>query len=117
MSNDDLLLKIRSHHPGYVWHWLYKEHGLSVMIVARYDWKGDKTYRQFSYQQGEWKEGVTTTPYPLFGLDSLVYNSPLNALLICEGEKCASLLHRLRWNGLATALGAKNVNNSDFSSL
>jgi hypothetical protein len=115
MFDDNILSKIRSHHPGYIWHWFYKEHGRPIMIVARYEWKGDKTYRQFACHEGEWKEGVTSTPYPLFGLDSLINNSPLKSLVFCEGEKCASLPHQLRWNGLATALGAKNISHSDFS--
>ncbi len=55
-------------------------------IVARYEWRGVKTYRQFSCNEGEWVEGVTTTPYPLFGLDSLSYKSPLGSVIICEGE-------------------------------
>lgn len=32
-------------------------------------------------------------------------------------KKCASLLHQLKWKGLATALGAKNVCHSDIISL
>jgi hypothetical protein len=77
---------------GYVHQWVYTEHARPVMVVARYDDRGDKTYRQFAIVDGVWTEGVTTTPYPLFGLTSLSCRSPFKAILICEGEKCASLL-------------------------
>lgn len=96
MLDDSTMSKIRSHCPGYVWHWLYKEHGRPVMIVVRYDWKGEKTYRQLSCHEGEWVEGVTTTPYPLFGLDSLSYKSPLGSVIICEGEKMCKLTSSIK---------------------
>lgn len=117
MLNENDLLTVRNHAQGYVWHWVYTEQGRPIMVVARYERKGEKTYRQFSYQDGQLKEGVTTTPYPLFGLDSLVNESPFKAAFICEGEKCASLLHQLKWSGLSTVLGAKNVCHSDFNPL
>jgi len=33
-----------------------------VMVVARYDQNGIKTFRQFRCENGSWVEGVTSTP-------------------------------------------------------
>ena len=115
MNNHESLAKIKNHCPGYVAHWIYWEHGLLIMVVARYEWRGEKTYRQFHWDSGEWKEGMSSTPYPLFGLETLPHSSPFGSLVICEGEKCASLLHQLQWPALTTVLGAKNVHCSDFT--
>lgn len=117
MASMDSLLTIQNHLPGYVWHWQYTEHGRPVMIVARYDDDNGKTYRQFRFEFGEWIEGMPTPPYPLFGLASLQELSPLQAIFICEGEKCASTLHQLGWPAVAAALGAQNVESSDWNSL
>lgn len=112
-----VLQKIRDACFGYIHHWVYYEHGRPVMVTARYEYKGEKTYRQFSNHGDEWKEGVATTPYPLFGLGSLIFTSSKNKIHICEGEKCAGLIHQLKWPAVSTALGAKNVRHSDFSPL
>ncbi|MBS0637342.1 MAG: DUF3987 domain-containing protein [Verrucomicrobia bacterium] len=111
------LTKIQNHVSGYVWHWIYEEHGRPIMVVARYDTKDGKTYRQFAYEDGEWKEGVPSTPYPLFGLESLRNESPLKSLLICEGEKCTSLPHQLKWSAISTTMGAQNTAHADFTPL
>lgn len=103
--------------PGYVHHWLYIEHGRSIMLVARYENKGTKTYRQFTFDGKTWQEGVSATLLPLFGLDSLQNLTPKNNLCICEGEKCASVIHQIGWPALSTPLGAKNVHKVDFNPL
>ncbi|MBS0604918.1 MAG: DUF3987 domain-containing protein [Verrucomicrobia bacterium] len=117
MSHTENLLQIRQLFPGYVHHWMYIEHGAPVMIVARYEHYGKKTYRQFRLQNQEWVEGMCATPYPLFGLQTLIRTSPFNAVLIAEGEKCSSILHQLHWPAIATVLGAQNPQSSDWNPL
>ena len=102
--------------PGYMAHWTYLEHGRATIAVARYhNYKGDKTFRQFVNQREEWKMGLPTSPYPLFGLESLSYASPYNAIFICEGERKAAFLHCLGWPAVSSMLGAESVEKSDFS--
>ncbi len=104
--------------PGYMAHWTYMEHGRATIAVARYhDYKGEKTFRQFVNQQGEWKMGLPSSPYPLYGLESLSLVSPFNAIFICEGERKAALLHKLAWPAMSSMLGAESVEKSDFSPL
>jgi len=115
MSYIENLLYIRDLLPGYAKHWTYFEHGVPVMIIARYGTGKDKTYRQFRKKKEEWIEGTCSKPYPLFGLNSLINSSPFNALLITEGEKCASVLHQFRWPVISTALGSKSPPLSDWN--
>jgi hypothetical protein len=86
-------------------------------LVARYDYNRDKTYRQFHWENNEWKEGMPQAPYPLFGLATLKHISPFGGPVICEGEKCARVLQQLRWPSLAMVLGASNVSSSDLTPL
>src|SRR4051812_43152259 len=109
--------KIKSRYPGYTHHWIYTEHGRPVLLVARYDSNCEKTYRQFHRQNNEWKEGMSQAPYPLFGLETLKHISPFGGPIICEGEKCAKVLHQFGWPTLAMVLGASNVSSSDFTPL
>ncbi|MDB2613617.1 DUF3987 domain-containing protein [Chlamydiales bacterium] len=103
---------------GYIAHWTYIEHGRATVTVSRYhDYKGNKTFRQFVNCEGEWREGLPSAPYPLYGLDSLNQKSPLDAILICEGERKADILQQLGWPAVSTMLGADNVNNNDLSPL
>lgn len=113
MQNDPFF-KIKTQCPGYIKHWIYSEHGRPVLLVARYEYNGGKTYRQFHWQINEWKEGVPQAPYPLFGLHSLVNLSALDSLIVTEGEKCASVLHQLDWAALSPVLGAQNPGRSDW---
>lgn len=106
--------KIKEFHSGYTWHWVYKENDRPILIVARYDYKGGKTFRQFHWDNSEWKEGIPEAPYPLFGLDTLKHDSPFGGPIICEGEKCAQVLQQFRWPALTTVLGASSVHNSDL---
>lgn len=105
---------IQTHLSGYRYHWLYVDNELPVMAVARYD-NNDKTYRQFHLQGNEWIEGMPPSPYPLFGLQSLKNTSPLGALLITEGEKCAIIPHQLGWPAVSPALGAQNPAQTDWN--
>ncbi len=116
ITKDDLI-KIRDACPGYKMYWLYCEHDNPVMIVARYDTPQRKTYMQFRPGEIEWEEGMPASPYPLYGLQSLSDMSPLSILFICEGEKCASVLHQLGWAAVSTVLGANNPSSSDFHPL
>lgn len=111
---DDLLI-IKEHRPGYKQHWTYLDNGKPVMAVARYDAGTEKTYRQFHLQNDEWVEGMPPSPYPLFGLHTSNQSSPFNALFVTEGEKCASVLHQLRWPAISPALGAQNPCSSDWN--
>jgi putative DNA primase/helicase len=106
---------IRTHMSGYKYHWLYVDNELPVMAVARYNNNNEKTYRQFHLQDNEWIEGMPPSPYPLFGLQSLKNSSPLNALLITEGEKCAIIPHQLGWPAISPVLGAQNPAQTDWS--
>lgn len=115
MSHMDDHLYIQQFAPGFIHHWSYLDHGMPVMIVARYEWNGSKTYRQFHREKEEWIEGMCTSPYPLFGLQTLKNPSPFNALVVTEGEKCASVLHQLNLPAIATALGAQNPYSSDWN--
>lgn len=109
--------RIKSYCSGYTHHWVYKEHGRPILLVARYDFNQQKTYRQFHWQNNEWKEGMPQAPYPLFGLETLMHNSPFSGPVICEGEKCAKVLQQLEWPSLAMVLGASNVSSSDLTPL
>lgn len=109
--------KIKSCCPGYTYDWIYPEHGRPVLLVARYDFNGEKTYRQFHWQNNEWKEGMPQPPYPLFGLETLKHISPFGGPIICEGEKCAKVLQQLGWPSLAMVLGSSNVSSSDLTPL
>ncbi len=71
MPSMDSFSKIQNHMPGYKYHWIYVDHGIPVMTVARYDQNKNKTYRQFILDDNEWVEGMPPSPYPLFGLHSL----------------------------------------------
>lgn len=115
MSQIDNLLLIQNYLPGYKYHWIYLDNGLPIMTVARYDQRKDKTYRQFRLQNNEWIEGMPPSPYPLFGLHSLTNYSPLNSLLVTEGEKCASVPHQLSWPAISPALGAENSHKTDWN--
>lgn len=115
MSHMEDLMTIQQFLPGYKHHWTYIDHGMAVMIVARYEQNGDKTYRQFRMEREEWIEGTCLSPYPLFGLQTLKNASPFNALFITEGEKCSSILYQLQWAGIATVLGAQNPTASDWN--
>ena len=114
LSMDDFL-PIRDHTPGYKKHWVYTDLGMPVMAVARYELGNKKTYRQFVLQSGEWVEGMPPSPYPLFGLHTLKNSSPLKAVIITEGEKCASVLHQLDWPTISTVLGSQNPSSSDWT--
>lgn len=103
--------------PGYVAEWTYLENNLPVMIVARYKTEKGKTYRQFHKEKEQWVEGMPPSPYPLFGLNSLIQKSPFDAVLIYEGEKCAAVSHQLNWCGISPALGAQNTDRTDWSPL
>lgn len=117
MLDPNTLNLIQNHTKGYVAHWLYVEHGRPVMTTVRYDYNGIKTFRQFKPDKENWIEGTPHAPYPLYGLHSLGNVSSLEAVIICEGEKCASLLHQFGWPCVSTALGAKNVPSTDFTPL
>lgn len=115
MPHMDDIVYIQNYHPGYKHHWVYLDNGLPVMIVARYDEGQDKTYRQFHLQNHEWIEGMPPSPYPLFGLHSMMYLSVLDSLIVTEGEKCASVLHHLGWPAISPALGAQNPAKNDWN--
>lgn len=115
MTPMDNFLIIKEYVPGYKHHWLYLDNDLPVMAVARYDNNMDKTYRQFHWQGNKWIAGMPPSPYPLFGLPSLKNASPLDALIITEGEKCAVVLHQLGWPAISPALGAQNPAETDWS--
>lgn len=115
MSNIEKLLYIEQFAPGYQHHWTYIDNGMPVMIVARYESNGDKTYRQFRLEKNEWVEGMCLSPYPLFGLNTLKNTSSLNALLIAEGEKCASVMHQLDLPAISSVLGSQNPSSSDWN--
>lgn len=100
--------------PGYQHHWTYIDHGMPVMVIGKYEIAGKKSYRQFCLSDNEWIEGTCPSPYPLFGLQTLKSPSPFNALIITEGEKCASALHHLGWPAITSVLGAQNPSNSDW---
>ena len=114
MLSIDSLLTIQEHLPGYVHHWLYTENGLPIMAVARYHGEGGKTYRQFHLEDDAWVQGMPSSPYPLYGLDSLHHQGPINAVLITEGEKSAALLHQIGWSCVTAVLGAQNPDKSDW---
>lgn len=114
MKIKDLQDKIKNHKEGYVAHWTYTENGRPIMITARYDHLNGKSFCPFSLQNGEWEVGLPPSPHPLFGLNSLPYSSPFNAILIGEGEKVISVLHQLKWPAVTTVMGAKNSHHSDF---
>ncbi|KPK32603.1 MAG: hypothetical protein AMS24_03790 [Chlamydiae bacterium SM23_39] len=109
----DQLLDIRDFQLGYINHWIYVDNGNPVMIIARYNQGNKKTYRQFCLQDSEWVEGMPPSPYPLYGLDSLKNNSS-KTIFIVEGEKCASVLHQLKWPAVSNVLGASNVTKSNW---
>lgn len=115
MLNESTMSLICDRAPGFVHHWPYTEHGRPVMVVARYEYNNKKTYRQFTYEDGTWREGVASTLLPLFGLSSLSNSSPISAISICEGEKSTSVIHQLTWPALSTPLGAESVSRTDFS--
>lgn len=122
MIPESLITTIKSKRSGYKAHWVYNEQGLPTLIVARYDTtdklgQPDKAYHQWSFQACRWVEGVPDTPLPLFGLDSLAWTSPLNALFITEGEKCTSVIHSLCLPCITNALGAENFGRANFSIL
>lgn len=117
MPNMVDLLTIKNHLPGYKHHWIYIDNGMPVMVVSRYEEEGKKTYRQFRQKNDEWIEGMPPFPYPLFGLNTLKNFSPMHALFITEGEKCASILHQLGWPALSTVLGAQNPSKTDWHPL
>ena len=71
MSKMEDLLPIVNYMPGYRCHWVYSDQNIPVMIVARYDQNGKKMYRQFYERKGEWIKGMPSSPYPLFGLNTL----------------------------------------------
>jgi len=102
------------HFPGYQHHWVYLDHEMPVMIVVRYQLDGRKIYRQFYQLENKWIEGTCPSPYPLFGLQTLKSASPFGALIITEGEKCASALHSLGWPAIASAFGAQSPSASDW---
>lgn len=111
------LERVKAFLPGYVSHWVYEEHGRAILLVARYELNREKTYRQFHWNNNEWKEGMPQAPYPLYGLDTLKHISPFRGPVICEGEKCSKVLQQLRWPSLAMVLGASNVSSSDLTPL
>lgn len=115
MPHIDDLLNIQNHRHGYKHHWIYLDNGMPVMIVARYDEGRDKTYRQFCLHGNEWVEGMPPSPYPLFGLQTLKNSFVFDALIITEGEKCASILHQLGWAAVSPALGAQNPGKTDWN--
>lgn len=122
MISESLLKEIRMARPGYTHHWLYFEHGYPTMITARYNTfldknRSEKEFRQWHKHNDKWHEGVFEGLLPLYGLDSLHHESPFNALLILEGEACASLPHQLSWPSVTNCLGGNSVNRSDFSPL
>ena len=84
------------------------------MVIGRYEINDKKTFRQFRQSGNEWVEGMCPSPYPLFGLQTLKNPSPLNAVIITEGEKCATALHHLGWPAITSALGAQNLSSSDW---
>jgi hypothetical protein len=116
LSMDDLV-EVKELMPGYVHHWIYTENHRMIFLVARYEQNGQKTYRQFHVEGGELVEGMPVESYPLYGLDSLSQHSPLNAVLITEGEKSAAVLHQLGWPCITTVLGAQNPSKSDWRPL
>ncbi len=115
MLHMDDLKTIQQSCSEYKHHWVYKDNGLPVMTVARYDNSNDKTYRQFCWQENELVEGMPPSPYPLFGLESIKNTSPFDFLLVTEGEKCAVIPHQLDWPAISPALGAQNPANTDWS--
>ena len=118
MTTDPLFKLISETHPNYVAHWVCTEHGRETIAIARYhNYKNEKTYRQFFNDGHGWKSGLPSLPYPLYGLNSLHNKFPHDGVLICEGEKCAKLLHQLNWPAVSTILGAGNVGKSDFTPL
>lgn len=104
--------------PGYIAHWTFIEHGRATIAVARYhDYKGDKTFRQFTNHAGLWTAGLPSLPYPLYGLESLDQKSSFDSIFICEGERKANLLHQLGWPAVSIMLGAENTAKTDFMPL
>ena len=65
MITDCDLERIKGIHPGYITHWIYEEHDRPILLIARYDYYGKKTYRQFNWEGIELKEGMPQAPYPL----------------------------------------------------
>jgi len=115
MSNMSPPPFVKNYLTGYKHHWIYTDHDMPVMIVARYEQNGIKTYRQFHLKNGSWVEGMPSSPYPLFGLHTLKNFSPFYALIITEGEKVANVLHQLNWPSISSVLGAQNPSSSDWN--
>lgn len=122
MIPDNILQEIKQAHPGYVAHWVYYEHGTPTMIVARYDKsspneKKGKFFDQWHFQASSWKHGILPGALPLYGLNSLSYESTFGAILITGGEKCAATMHQLGLAAVTNCLGESSVDRSDFSPL
>lgn len=122
MIPDSVLQEIKEAHPGYVTHWVYYEHGTPTMIVARYNKnslseKKEKFFDQWHFHANSWKHGILPGTLPLYGLNSLLGEHALGAVLITGGEKCAAALHQLGLVAVTNCLGESSVDRSDFSSL
>jgi hypothetical protein len=55
-----------------------------LFVVARFDWRGDKTFRPVHLHKGEWREGDPLGPLPLYRVNDL---PDVGTIYITEGEK------------------------------
>ena len=122
MIPETLIREIREAYPEYITHWVYLEHGIPTMVVARYNTgpkglKRDKFFHQWHHKDNEWTQGILPGRLPLFGLQTLCNEHMCGAILIPAGEKCAAALHQLGVASVSNCLGEESVHKADLSPL
>lgn len=100
--------------------WTYRDSaGQTIGAVARYDQPdGHKAIiPYFKKQNSSFAIGGHEVPRPLYGLDVLAKTSMDRAVLLVEGEKCASALQGIGLIGITWQGGAQQSRKADWNPL
>jgi hypothetical protein len=98
-------------------HWTYHDaQGNPIMVVARYNIPGDKTYRPFHrLTDGSWAIGDPDGLLPLYRLPEVI--KATRTVFVVEGEKCVLALERFRAVATTSSHGSGSADKSDWTPL
>lgn len=98
--------------------WAYQDaKGDPVMVVARWDRNGQKTYRPVHRTPAGWKRGALPVPRPLYNLPAVLNAPPETPIVVVEGEKCADAAKELGFVATTSPNGASNAEYADWTPL
>jgi len=96
--------------------WAYQDaEGNPVMVVARWNRNGEKTYRPVHKTPAGWKQGALPPPRPLYNLPAVLNEPPETPIVLVEGEKAAEAAKDIGFIATTSPNGASNAKHADWT--